>query len=50
MCWRSSPGVLCVLNTSDTAVALPAGTVIAASAPTDDGRLQPNSAAWVQPA
>lgn len=45
-----SGGVLCVLNTSDTPVALPAGTVIAASSPTDDGRLQPNSAAWVQQA
>ncbi|WP_167100007.1 glycoside hydrolase family 13 protein [Mycobacterium sp. DL592] len=42
-----SGGVLCVLNTGTSAVALPDGTVIAASAPVKGGALQPDSAAWL---
>jgi hypothetical protein len=39
--------VLCVLNTGAMPVALPAGTVIAASTPVSGDALQPDSAAWV---
>ncbi|MFN8033695.1 MAG: glycoside hydrolase family 13 protein [Mycobacterium sp.] len=42
-----SGGVLCVLNTGAAAVPLPAGTVIASSAPVSGGALPPDSAAWL---
>jgi alpha-glucosidase len=42
-----SGGVLCVLNTGRTALALPAGEVLAASAPLLGGKLPPDSAAWM---
>ncbi len=42
-----SGGVLCVLNTGASAVPLPAGEVIASSAPVSGGALPPDSAAWV---
>ena len=42
-----SGGVLCVLNTGASAVPLPSGTVLVASAPVGDGALPPDSAAWV---
>jgi alpha-glucosidase len=41
-----SGGVLCVLNTSGDEVLIPAGRVIAASAPTD-GAVAPESAVWI---
>lgn len=40
-------GVLCVLNTGETSVPLPQGTVIACSAPLNGDGLQPDSAAWL---
>ncbi|MCV7216852.1 glycoside hydrolase family 13 protein [Mycobacterium crocinum] len=43
----SSGGVLCVLNARRTALALPAGDVLAASAPLLGGKLPPDSAAWI---
>ncbi|GAA2777973.1 glycoside hydrolase family 13 protein [Mycolicibacterium pallens] len=43
----SSGGVLCVLNAGRTALALPAGDVLAASAPLLGGKLPPDSAAWI---
>ncbi|WP_328358439.1 glycoside hydrolase family 13 protein [Mycobacterium sp. NBC_00419] len=42
-----SGGVLCVLNTAASAVALPDGTVLAASAPVKDGMLPADAAAWL---
>ena len=42
-----SGGVLCVLNTGTSALPLPAGTVIASSAPLSGMDLPPDSAAWV---
>lgn len=42
-----SGGVLCMLNTGAVPVALPSGTVIAASTPVSGDALQPDSAAWV---
>jgi alpha-glucosidase len=42
-----SGGVLCVLNTGASAVPLPAGELLIASAPLTDGELPPDSAAWV---
>jgi len=44
-----SGGVLCVLNAGRTALALPDGEVLAASAPLLGGKLPPDSAAWVLP-
>lgn len=42
-----SGGVLCVLNTGSAALPLPAGEVLASSAPLVDGELPPDSAAWL---
>ncbi|AQT79397.1 alpha-amylase [Mycolicibacterium litorale] len=44
-----SGGLVCVLNTGSRPLTLPGGTVIAASTPVNNGALQPNSAAWIQP-
>lgn len=44
-----SGGVLCVLNTSTATVALPDGTVIAASAAVEGGALPADTAAWIVP-
>lgn len=44
-----SGGVLCVLNTGTSAVALPDGAVIAASAPVKGGTLPADAAAWLVP-
>ncbi|MBI3228028.1 MAG: glycoside hydrolase family 13 protein [Mycolicibacterium cosmeticum] len=45
--FRRTGGLVCVLNTGDTAVALPTGEVLLTSAPLADGLLPPDSAAWV---
>lgn len=45
-----SGGLLCVLNTGNRPLALPDGAVLAASSAVNDGMLQPDSAAWIQPA
>ncbi|KDF01468.1 alpha-amylase [Mycolicibacterium aromaticivorans JS19b1 = JCM 16368] len=42
-----SAGVLCVLNTGGTPLQLPAGELLAASAPLVGGQLPPDSAAWI---
>jgi alpha-glucosidase len=44
---RKGGGLICVLNASDTAVALPAGEVLLSSGPLGDHRLPPNTAAWL---
>lgn len=41
------PGFACVLNAGSAPVPLPAGEVLAASAPLVDGQVAPNAAAWV---
>ena len=44
---RGDHGLRCVLNASRRAVPLPHGDVILTSAPTADGKLPPNAAAWL---
>ena len=45
--FRVGSGATCVLNTSDSAVDLPAGEVLLASDPLVDGRLSPDAAVWL---
>ncbi len=45
--FRRAGGLVCALNTGDSAVPLPAGEVLLTSAPLVDGKLAPDSAAWV---
>jgi alpha-glucosidase len=40
-------GLRCVLNTGKRPLPLPDGKVLLASAPTVDGKLPPNAAAWL---
>ncbi|WP_374111171.1 glycoside hydrolase family 13 protein [Nocardia sp. JCM 34519.1] len=47
LAFRRPGGLICVLNASPAAVALPPGTVILASAPLDGGLLPPDTAAWL---
>ena len=44
---RKGGGLICALNTSDTAVPLPPGEVLLASGPLEEGSLPPNTAAWL---
>ncbi len=44
---RKGGGLVCALNTSDTAVPLPPGEVLLSSGPLDGDRLPPNTAAWL---
>jgi alpha-glucosidase len=44
---RDSGGLRCVLNTGKRPLPLPDGEVLLASAPTVDGKLPPNAAAWL---
>jgi alpha-glucosidase len=47
LAFRCADAMVCVLNTGTEPVALPAGELLLLSAPLDDGRLPPNSAAWL---
>ncbi|WP_158714500.1 hypothetical protein [Amycolatopsis sp. La24] len=40
-------GLICALNTSASSIALPPGEVLLTSSPLIDGRLAPDSAAWL---
>jgi alpha-glucosidase len=40
-------GLVCALNAGGTALPLPAGEVLLASAELVDGKLPPNAAAWL---
>jgi len=44
---RREGGLRCVLNSSDAPVDLPPGEVLLASSQVQDGKLQPNAAAWL---
>ncbi|MCW2719531.1 MAG: alpha-glucosidase [Pseudonocardiales bacterium] len=44
---RAGTTLVCALNTSDQAVALPPGDVLLTSGPLDDGLLPPDTAAWL---
>jgi alpha-glucosidase len=45
--FRRRGGLRCVLNAGEKAIALPAGELMLASAPLVDGKLPPDSAAWL---
>lgn len=45
--FRRDGGLVCVLNAGDAAIALPDGEVLLASGPLVDGKLPPNTAAWL---
>jgi alpha-glucosidase len=45
--FRSRGGLVCALNAGGRPIALPAGELIFASAPLVDGRLPPDTAAWL---
>jgi alpha-glucosidase len=45
--FRRADGLICALNASKQPIALPDGKLILASAPLVDGKLPPNSAAWL---
>ncbi|MGU3436016.1 glycoside hydrolase family 13 protein [Actinomycetes bacterium M1A6_2h] len=47
LAFRRRGGLICALNTTDEAIPLPPGELLLASAPTENGRLAPNSAAWL---
>jgi alpha-glucosidase len=50
LAFRREPGFACVVNLSDTAVALPIeGELLLASAPLSDGRVPPDTAVWLAP-
>jgi alpha-glucosidase len=44
---RRTGGLRCALNTGDQAVPLPDGRLMLSSGPLDDGRLPPDTAAWL---
>ena len=44
---RKGGGLICALNTSSGLVPLPAGEVLASSAPLVDGQLPPDTAVWL---
>jgi alpha-glucosidase len=44
---RKGGGLVCVLNASETAVPLPAGEILLTSGPLADGKLPPDTAAWL---
>jgi alpha-glucosidase len=44
---RHGGGLRCVLNIGKRPLPLPDGEVLLASAPTVDGKLPPNAAAWL---
>ncbi|MGV9301166.1 glycoside hydrolase family 13 protein [Amycolatopsis sp. NPDC003676] len=44
---RGRGGLICALNTSASSIALPPGEVLLTSSPLIDGRLAPDSAAWL---
>jgi alpha-glucosidase len=44
---RRGGGLVCALNTGDTAVPLPPGELLLSSAPLVDGELPPDAAAWL---
>ena len=48
--FRLSSGLLCALNAGRRAMPLPDGEVLLASGPLADGKLPPNTAAWLSPA
>jgi alpha-glucosidase len=41
------PGFVCMVNTGTVPVALPVGDLVLTSCPLDDGRLPPDTAAWI---
>ncbi|WBP93124.1 glycoside hydrolase family 13 protein [Mycolicibacterium neoaurum] len=45
--FRRTGGLMCVVNTGDRPLPLPAGEVLLASGPLADGALPPDTAAWV---
>lgn len=45
--FRRSGGLVCVLNASTEAIAMPPGEVLLSSAPLEAGKLPPNAAAWL---
>lgn len=45
--FRGRAGLVCVLNAGKRAIALPDGELILASAPLVQGKLPPDSAAWL---
>lgn len=47
LAFRRSGGLICVLNGSERSVLLPPGRILLSSAPIEDGKLPPNSAAWL---
>ncbi|WP_227985160.1 glycoside hydrolase family 13 protein [Nocardia spumae] len=47
LAFRRPGGLICVLNTSPTPIALPPGTLLLASAPLDGSLLVPGAAAWL---
>jgi alpha-glucosidase len=47
LAFRGADGLLCVLNTGSSAIALPDGAVSVSSGVVSDGTLPPNTAAWL---
>jgi alpha-glucosidase len=47
LAFRSSDGLVCVLNASTRAIALPDGGLLIASQALVDGKLPPDAAAWI---
>lgn len=47
LAFRTDGGLVCALNAGDRPVALPPGEVLLASGPLADGRLPPDTAAWL---
>ncbi|WP_370069763.1 alpha-amylase family glycosyl hydrolase [Mycobacterium sp. MAA66] len=49
LAFRCADGLVCVLNAGVAAVPLPGGAVLLSSGPLTDGRLPPETAAWIAP-
>ena len=49
LAFARDPEFVCVVNTGSVPVALPAGDVVLASGPLDEGRLPADTAAWIRP-
>jgi alpha-glucosidase len=47
LAFRGADGLVCVLNAGTTPIALPAGELLISSGALSDGKLSPNTAAWL---